>query len=137
MPQEQIYIDSSGAADASGRTLPELLEECMSVRAELASLHPIDHRNELSHWLLMLDMRINYLKFKEVEGRVQSSEYDRSQVSSLVSELEKILKQENSIAKRFAKLNKGYVKDSDIEYMNCIKSFKIKELYRRLKNSYK
>lgn len=137
MPQEQIYIDSSGAADASGRTLPELLEECMSVRVELASLHPIDHRNELSHWLLMLDMRINYLKFKEVEGRVQSSEYDRSQVSSLVSELEKILKQENSIAKRFAKLNKGYVKDSDIEYMNYIKSFKIKELYRRLKNSYK
>lgn len=134
MPQNQIYIGSDGAKDSDGRPVGEILEECISIRDRMVVLKPQHKEKELEHWILMLDMRINYLRFKEVEAFVQSDGFDRSGAAAVLSVLEDIVAEEDSLASRFESLNKGYVKDSDIEYVNNIKSLKMNIMYNNIKN---
>lgn len=134
MPQNQISIGPDGARDTDGRTVGKILAECDSIRGRLAMLTPQHKEKELEHWILMLDMRINYLRFKAVEAFVQSAEFDRSRAASVLDDLEDIVAEENVLASRFESLNKGYVKDSEIEYINDVKSLKMNIMYNNIKN---
>lgn len=134
MPQNQISIGTDGACDSDGRPVGELLAECTSVRNRLAALEPQHKEKELAHWVLMLDMRINYLHFKTVEAFMQSAGFDRGSAASVLADLEDIVAVENALATRFEALNKGYIKDSEIDYFNKIKSLKMNIMYNNIKN---
>ena len=135
MPQEQITVSAKGAFDTSGRSAEELLEECSRIRGLMAGLKPRMKKDELAHWILMLDMRMNYLRFKAAEAEYQSPEYDRTHAAGLSAELKAILSEEDALARRFSRLNRGYLKESEIEYINYIKSLKINILYNNVTNS--
>lgn len=62
-----------------------MIDECVRMRDELARLKPRKGTEEAAHYLLMLDIRINYLRFKAVEARYQSASFDRSGIPELVS----------------------------------------------------
>lgn len=134
MPQEQINISSAGAKDVTGKPLPQILEECIDLRSEMSHLHPSNGQKEFSHWLLMLDLRINYLKFKEIDAALQDGKFTREEAVSLIGKLKLIIREEERLGRRFEKLNKGYLKNAEIDYFNYIKSFKMKDYYKRLNN---
>lgn len=135
MPQETVTVSDSGAKDASGRDLHEVIDECVRMRDELARLKPRKGAEEAAHYLLMLDIRINYLRFKAVEARYQSASFDRSGIPELVSGLKTLLAEARTLDRRFARLNGGYLKAREIEYMNTMRSVKMKSLYERLTNN--
>lgn len=135
MPQETVTVSDSEAKDASGRDLHEVIDECVRMRDELARLKPRKGAEEAAHYLLMLDIRINYLRFKAVEARYQSASFDRSGIPELVSGLKTLLAETRTLDRRFARLNGGYLKAREIEYMNTMRSVKMKSLYERLTNN--
>ena len=107
----------------------------MRMRDELARLKPRKGAEEAAHYLLMLDIRINYLRFKAVEACYQSASFDRSGIPELVSGLKTLLAEARTLDRRFARLNGGYLKAREIEYMNTMRSVKMKSLYERLTNN--
>ncbi len=134
MPQETVSVTPTGARDAQGRPLGEVVDQCRRMRSELETLKPRHRREQVAHYLLMLDIRINYLLFRDIEARYQSSSCDRAQAAGLARELRTLLDKARTLDRRFARLNAGYLKKPEIDYVNRMRSLKMRSLYERLKN---
>lgn len=52
-----------------------------------------------------------------------------------MSGLKTLLAETRTLDRRFARLNGGYLKAREIEYMNTMRSVKMKSLYERLTNN--
>ena len=135
MPQEMVSVTAAGAKDARGRDVEEVLAECRAMRDELAQLRPRDGRDHVAHYLLMLDIRIEYLRFKCFEARYQSSEFRRSDIPALERDLAALVRDAAKIDKRFALLHKNYLKPAEIDYVNRMRTLKMKASYERLKSN--
>lgn len=135
MPQETVSVTASGVKDARGRDVAEVLEECVEMRSEMARLKPRRGKDQVAHYLLMLDIRINYLRFRSVEARYQSASCDREQAAGLTGELKELLCETEALDRRFARLNKNYLKASEVDYVNRMRSLKMRSLYERLTNN--
>ena len=122
MPQETVTVSGLGAKDASGRDLREVIDECVRMRDELARLKLPKGREEAAHYLLMLDIRINYLRFKAVEARCQLRFVRPLRDSGTGVGLKTLAAETRTLDRRFARLNGGYLKAREIEYMNTMRS---------------
>ena len=135
MPQEMVSVTAAGAKDARGRDVEEVLAECRAMRDELAQLRPRDGRDHVAHYLLMLDIRIEYLRFKCFEARYQSSEFRRRDIPALERDLAALVRDAAKIDKHFALLHKNYLKPAEIDYVNRMRTLKMKASYERLKSN--
>lgn len=103
----QLPVD--GKRFSKGRIDSEL-ESATLTRKMLASVSPRRCRNEWAQYILMMDIRINYLSYNSVLARVESTEqYD---ATALKAELKSLLKEGQGLRKRFDKAQKGYLKDT-------------------------
>ncbi|MFR5757834.1 MAG: hypothetical protein ACLUE2_05270 [Bacteroides cellulosilyticus] len=96
--------------DAKGKPIEQVIQECEELKSNFNKIVPRKLGGEFEHYRLMLDLRINYLQYKEVEFTYESSRYDVSQASGLATQLKKIIGEAGKLDKRFIKLNKDYLK---------------------------
>ena len=96
-------------------------------------IHPIKNQSEFEHYKLMLDFRINYLEFKEVEKIYQSHNYDLSMANELYEKMNIIMRVFKDLNLRLIKLNKGYFKDDCCENICLGIQEKMQDLYNSLK----
>jgi len=134
MPQEVIRRDSK---DNNGTPIGKVLDDCIAMKAKIDGLAPTQNKEEFAHYGLMLDIRINYLKFKQIEGIYQSPSYNRSQAPALIVRMQEIIDQADVLNQRFFALNHGYLKNGELLYMNSIRNEKMKALYGWLLNNEK
>ena len=80
----------------------------------------------------MLDLRIEHLRFREIESRCQAADFDRSRAAGLAAELRDLLGASEALDRRFCRLNEGYLKPQEIEYINTMRTMKMKALHDRL-----
>lgn len=130
MPQEQIVIRKG--TDYSGRPVMDVLADAYVMRDRLASLKPSDNKVEIEHFKLMLDIRINYLEFKQCECQFESKDYEISQRPALAERMAKICKEGKRIDERFEKLNKGYLKPGEIVFIQNLRGEKMDTFLRNL-----
>ena len=130
MPQEQIIIRKG--TDNAGRQVKDVLADAYVMRDRLATLKPSDNKVEIEHFKLMLDIRINYLEFKQCECEFESKDYEISQRPALAERMAKICKEGQKIDKRFEKLNKGYIKPGEIVFIQNLRGEKMETLLRTL-----
>lgn len=131
MPQDPVSTLTGKASD--GRSIDEVLEECLTMRSRLAALpRARSNREEIAHYLLMLDIRINYLKFKSCEAIFESAGYEESQRQALADRMKKVCSEGRKIDKRFASLNKGYLKPGEIRYLTSFRGAKMEAFLRAL-----
>lgn len=64
-----------------------MIQECEELKSSFNKIVPRKQGGEFEHYRLMLDLRINYLQYKEVEFTYESSKYDVSQASGLATQL--------------------------------------------------
>lgn len=132
MPQEMVTVNAAGTRDAAGRTVPEVLADCEALRRDMETLPVGKKGSQIAHLNLMLDIRINYLKFKAVEAEYQASSFSRAGFAPLRDRMQAVLREAAVLDKRFARLHKSYLKAADIDYLNQMRSVKMIELYHRL-----
>lgn len=85
------------------------LESARITREMLAGVKPAKGKAEWSQYVLMLDIRLNYLAYNKVRAQFESSaSYD---VAALKAELKSLLKESESLRRRFVKAQEGYLKD--------------------------
>lgn len=102
LPQELVRHGK----DAKGKPIEQVIQECEELKSNFNKIVPRKLGGEFEHYRLMLDLRINYLQYKEVEFTYESSRYDVSQASGLATQLKKIIGEAGKLDKRFIKLNK-------------------------------
>lgn len=130
MPQEQVVARTG--KDVKGTLITDLLTDAYQMRERLYALKPSANKVEIEHFKLMLDIRINYLEFKQCESEYESRNYEISQRAGLVKRLERICAEGRKIDKRIAKLNKGYLKHGEIVFLQNLRGEKMETMLRNL-----
>ena len=130
MPQEQVTVRNG--KDLKGRLITDVLADAYAIRDRLYALKPSANKVEIEHLKLMLDIRINYLEFKQCETELESKKYEISQRAGLAERMTKICKEGKKIDKRFEKLNKNYLKPGEIVYIQHLRGDKMEAMLSNL-----
>ena len=128
LPQELVR----NGKDTKGTTIGQVIATSKEFRDKFGKLSPRQHSNEFEHYRLMLDLRINYLCYKEIEFIYNSDDYIMAQAAGLAQKLNKIISEADKLDKRFIQINKDYLKPGQAEEINSLRTEKMKELYRAL-----
>ncbi|MFI3281781.1 MAG: family 20 glycosylhydrolase [Rikenellaceae bacterium] len=132
MPQEVIRREGK---DDKGTPIEEVIAAAQSLRTEFATFGPKRNKAEYENLVLMLDIRINYLLYKQIHAKHNSAEYRRTDAAALLSQLSEVIKESSRIEKRFRKLNKNFLKDGQWDAHNLARTETMMELQRTLEAS--
>lgn len=108
-----------------GLEISNILKNTIEVRNELYKLKPLKNKVEIEHLKLMFDIRVNYLRFKEIEDIYESEAYNRSLTKGLLSRLNNVIEEEKQLDKRFISLQKNFLNRSEIDQQNEIRKRKM------------
>lgn len=125
----ELVVNGKPATSASFAEMRRPVEEAM---AKMKSLKPIYNRDEFEHFRLMLDIRDHYLRFREAEARFNSPDFGADDRDALAADLEGLIRETKELDRRFARLQKGFLHESEIAQQNMIRNRKLMLLHRRL-----
>ncbi|MGM9764109.1 MAG: family 20 glycosylhydrolase [Candidatus Cryptobacteroides sp.] len=130
MKQTPVYA-FNGVIDR----LQKELDKCLDVQKEFSALkfngRPADVAKHLE---LMLDIRINYLKFKVIEAQIESETFTVYNAKALLENLRQVKKESLNLRKRFISLNRKSLKDPGQSYNEWTYSGKMDNLISTLEN---
>jgi hypothetical protein len=122
----------SNGVPTKSKSIAEVKLKYNSLRKELLELRAQQNEAELEQFKLMADLRMHYLDFKEVEFKYNSPNFLSSQAPILLKELDVILREAKALNKKFIKLNKGFLYDSELKEQNELRVQSVHVLYDRL-----
>jgi hypothetical protein len=125
----ELIVNGKPAISPSIAAMRETVEDAV---AKMKSLKPLNNSDEFEHFRLMLDIRLHYLKFKEAEARFNSPAFSIDDKESVVADLETLIGETRDLDRRFARLNRGFLHETEIEQQNMIRNRKLMLLHRRL-----
>jgi hypothetical protein len=125
----ELIVNGKPATSPSIAAMRETVEDAV---AKMKSMKPMSNRDEFEHFRLMLDIRLHYLKFKEAEERFNSPGFSIDDRESVVADLEALIAETKDLDRRFAKLNRGFLYETEIAQQNMIRNRKLFLLHRRL-----
>ncbi|WP_298044288.1 family 20 glycosylhydrolase [uncultured Bacteroides sp.] len=123
--------------DTKGTDITEIIKNSKEVKNKFDKISPRQNINEFEHYRLMLDLRINYLRYKEIEFIFNSSTYDVTQAEKLLQRLYQIITEAEDLDNRFIDMNKNYLKSGQAKEINTLRTEKMKELYQALQRQTK
>lgn len=107
MPQRPVAASGSNA-----EAIRKELNRALDIREGFRKVQFPDAAETIARHLgLMLDIRINYLRFKCLEDRTQSPEFRPSEAAACLDELNTLLSGTEQLRKTFVRLNGDTLKD--------------------------
>lgn len=125
----ELIVNGKPATSASIAEMRVPVEEAL---VKMKSLKPQYNKNEFEHFRLMLDIRDHYLRFKEAEARFNSADFSEDDKDGLAADLKELIRETKELDRRFARLQKGFLHESEIAQQNLIRNRKLILLHRRL-----
>ena len=110
----------------------DVRESYTEVRDGLCEIKPEKNTEEFAHFKLMADLRIHYLKFKEVEAEYNSDDFEVEDSPKLLAKLNEISAEAEELNDRFARLHQDFLYDAEIRDQNAIRIQPVDVLYNRL-----
>lgn len=97
-------------------------DKALSDRDALYAMKIKSNKEEFEMFLLMWDIRVQFLEYKVLEAEINSAEFTRSDAKEMLERLDdKVLSINKKLDKRFAAMCKGYLKDAEIKYLNDLR----------------
>jgi len=128
------YEINQGVLSEGGIDIKTMVDSALWVKNQLHSLKPKKNKKGYAHYLLMADIRYDYLRYMDIESRLNSKSFDSSDSHQIIADLKEIVK--SSKDKRFRKLHQDFLFSAEIREENSLRNSKAKLLYERLtKNS--
>ncbi|MBE9583098.1 beta-N-acetylhexosaminidase [Mucilaginibacter sp. JRF] len=121
---------SQGKMVPANRTIDQEIDTATQVQAVFAKLKPRANQQEFAHYVLMADMRVQYLKYSKAEIMVNSPDFTEDKVPQVLAMLKDL--RSNDIDKRFIALNKDVFYVPELQEQNRLRNQKIGLLYDRL-----
>jgi hypothetical protein len=125
----ELVVNGKPATSGSIAEMRVPVEEAI---VKMKSLKPIYNKDEFEHFRLMLDIRDHYLRFREAEARFNSPDFAEDDREALAADLEGLIRETKQLDRRFARLQKGFLHESEIAEQNMIRNRKLILLYQRL-----
>lgn len=111
------------------------LEKCLAARQKLMAVSfPEKAGNIAAHLRLMLDIRINYLGFKELDLKMQQDDFSPASSEALLEDLRKVEKSCEKLRSEFIAMNGAYLKDAAQSFNEWTYYGKMKNLLAVLEN---
>ncbi len=117
---------------ANSPTISYMRDTVHQAIRKLGKLRPSKNENEFEHFRLMLDLREHYLAFKELEAFVNDPGFTPDQKQVVIPQLKQLIRDSKKLDRRFARLNQGFLYETEIAEQNMIRNRKLNLLYRRL-----
>lgn len=117
---------------ASSSSITAMRDTVASAVEKMKTLKATDNISEFEHLRLMLDLRDHYLAFKEVESRFNSPDFSIDDRETIITELEELISDSRKLDKRFSRLNRGFLYETEIAEQNMIRNRKLILLHERL-----
>ncbi|AVM54072.1 glycosyl hydrolase family 20 [Bacteroides zoogleoformans] len=124
-----LYMSQPPVREIQSEQLSTEKAKFIEASKTINALKPIRNIKEFQHLQLMTDMRVQYLRFKEVEAKFQSTSFNRSQAADIKKELYYLIVYAEKLNQRFLKLNAGYLYDEELKEMNVLRNKKMMNLY--------
>lgn len=102
---------SVSGKDFSRQAIDAELAGALSLRELVRSVSPRKNKSDYAHLCLMADIRIHYLRFKEVELAWETGEIGKEE---LTVKLKPLIRESDRLRRRFVRLNKKALKDPSI-----------------------
>ena len=102
---------SVSGKDFSRQAIDAELAGALSLRELVRSVSPRKNKSDYAHLCLMADIRIHYLRFKEVERAWETGEIGREE---LPVKLKPLIRESDRLRRRFVRLNKKALKDPSL-----------------------
>lgn len=134
LPQETIRRTGK---DSRGVLIADAIAETEKVVEEFRTFRPKENKWEYDHLVLMLDIRLNYMCYKEIECQYDSYKFTadkmKDKIKKMSDRMQDIAQEANVLHERFIKLNTGYLKEGQWQSLKDAHDEKLQELARRLK----
>ena len=114
------------------KTIAKMRLDSNEAHELLYQLKPLRNKKEFEHFKLMIDLREYYLAFSELESMYNSPQFSLKNSTDLIPKLNELRIESKKLDKRFTKLNKGFLFDSEIEDQNRIRNLGLNTLYNRI-----
>ena len=125
--QQPIRIEQE-----STEHLATLVAECESLAKRLADLRPKRNKEEVEAWQLMLDIRHNYLRFKQLEKHYESADFRWAERGELAARCKQLLREGATLQTRFVKSYRHYLKNPEVSFGQWSYLQKVQNLYDTL-----
>jgi hypothetical protein len=125
---QPLIKDSYFPGEEAGTELEVSLESL----EKLKNFSPERNCLEYQHFVLMLEIRCYWLKFKKIQQLVNSRDFDIRQMNSVTGDLRKLLEDADRLDKEFKQLQTGFLYDSELDVENLVRRKPVKILYDRL-----
>jgi hexosaminidase len=116
---------------SAGMTLDALLDSARESATILHALRPGQHVQEFEHYRLMADIRVYYLSYLVIEGKVNSAA-SIADFQRYAAEVRALMATEASMDEAFGRLNGETLYPAAIKEENAVRVFRTHLLYERL-----
>lgn len=106
MPQEMISLPQTDIVK-----IEQILKQCTNIRQCFRELTPKRNTEDFYHLQLMLDIRINYLKFKQAEKVIETDQFNASLRKPYAEKLKRLIQESEILRKQYKRLNARYLKN--------------------------
>ncbi|MBL1409375.1 beta-N-acetylhexosaminidase [Sphingobacterium faecale] len=121
---------NQGAVSTKSISVTTMKDSAEWVLKEFEALKPKTNKQEYLHYVLMSQIRLRYLKYMEIELRLNSPNFRVSELGGMKRALNE-LKREN-LDKKFKQLNREWMYDVELQQENELRNSKIMLLEARL-----
>jgi hypothetical protein len=90
------------------------------------------NKNEFDQFRLMADIRLQWLKYEEIEFQVNEKSFSRNEVPALINRLRDLIQFSKKIDQRFIALNKNWYPPAVLEEENHLRNQKMLQLFFKL-----
>ena len=116
---------------SAGMTLDALLDSARESAGLLRALRPVKHVQEFAHYRLMADIRVYYLTYLVIEGKVNRAA-SIADFQRCAGEVRALMATEASLEEAFGRLNGETLYPAAVKEENAVRVFRTHLLYARL-----
>ena len=98
----------------------------------LSTFHPEKNKEEFDQYLLMADIRVQYLEYENIEEEVNDPGFTGDKKAGIISRLKNLMANADQLDKRFIALNRSFYYESELQEENGLRNLKASSLYERL-----
>ena len=96
------------------------------------NLKPLKGREEFEQYRLMADIRVQYIRFLEIEKQVNANHFKQDEIPSILQKLQALMTTATLLDQRFIALNKSSFYVSELKAANQYRNRKLQLLYEQL-----
>jgi hexosaminidase len=124
------YEITQGRVVESSASIGQLLDSAKTATRILQGLKPSKNKKEFEHYILMAEIREQYLTYQSLEIKANSPTFKEEEIPGILKQLKAI--NTAKLDKKFLKLNKNTFHRAEIEQENKLRNSKINLFYQRL-----